>query len=89
MMATSKPPSNSIPPKASSPRGVSCDDPLSSTLSSSLALIDLLNKSGLILAPAVPEVALVEAAARKINITPEQAKESFLIIAGFGETDFH
>ncbi|MCK5546185.1 MAG: hypothetical protein KAI27_02355 [Rhodospirillaceae bacterium] len=61
------------------------DDPLSS----SIALIDLLGKSGLILAPAMPEKLLIESVARKHNITIDQAMGAYRTIAGFGEKDIH
>lgn len=83
---TTKPPTDVIlyesnAPKDSSSKG----DPLSS----SIALINLLGKSGLILAPAMPEKLLIETAARKHNITIEQAMGVYRTITGFGEKGIH
>lgn len=83
---TTKPPTDVIPSESKPPKdSTSKGDPLSS----SIALIDLLGKSGLILAPAIPEDALIEAAARKHNITPDQAMSIYRTISGYGETDIH
>lgn len=96
-MASSKPPTKAIRPKPRSPRGDTGGGLLSpssnpdqqSALSSSLALVELIEQSGLILAPATPEPPLVAAAAKRAGIAPKQALEAFLIIAGFGEIDIH
>ncbi|MCK5547352.1 MAG: hypothetical protein KAI27_08255 [Rhodospirillaceae bacterium] len=83
---TTKPPTNVTTKGSDAPKDpISNNDPLSS----SLALIDLLGKSGLILAPAMPEKLLIEAAAKKHNITPDQAMGAFRTISGHGGIDIH
>lgn len=82
----SKPPRDAISNRTDPPKvPVSKGDPLSS----SIALIDLLGRSGLILAPAIPTDRLVEAAAKKNGITADQALGAFRTIAGYGQTDIH
>ncbi|MDH5187695.1 MAG: hypothetical protein OEW37_01920 [Rhodospirillaceae bacterium] len=85
MMAT-KPPTSAVSSGHQAPRSPSFKgDPFSS----SLALIDLLGKSGLMLAPAMPKDELINAAAKRYGITPLQAKGVYKAIAGFGEKDMH
>ncbi|MCK5167094.1 MAG: hypothetical protein KAQ66_07230 [Rhodospirillaceae bacterium] len=83
---TTKPPTDVVTCESDAPKDSSSKgDPLSS----SIALINLLGKSGLILAPSMPEDALIEATAKKHNITIEQAMGAYRSIAGFGEKDIH
>ncbi len=83
---TTKPPTDVVPTESNAPKD---SDSQGDPLSSSIALINLLGKSGLILAPAMPEDALIEASARKHGITIEQAMGVYRTIAGFGEKDIH
>ncbi|MDH5771672.1 MAG: hypothetical protein OEY84_00895 [Rhodospirillaceae bacterium] len=85
MMAT-KPPTNAISSGYQAPRNPSLK---SDPFSSSLALIDLLGKSGLLLAPANPEDALIKSVAKRYGVSPMQAKGVYRTIAGFGEKDMH
>ncbi|MDH3335470.1 MAG: hypothetical protein OEL50_02390 [Rhodospirillaceae bacterium] len=57
--------------------------------SSSLALIDFLGKSGLLIAPAKPEDELINLVAKRYGVSPLQAKGIYRAIAGFGEKDMH
>lgn len=82
----SKPPTNAASNGNQAPRSPSLKgDPFSS----SLALIDLLGKSGLILSPAMPSDKLINAAANMHSLSPQQAKGVYLTIAGFGEKNVH
>lgn len=80
-----KPPTTAIGKRADAPKAHSAGDPLSS----SIDLLKLLDRAGLMLAPASPDSSLVAAAARQSAITPKQALRAFMIIAGHGESGLH
>lgn len=78
-MATSSPPSNVISFRAKPPKAHSSDGLLSNTLD----FIDSLREQGIAFAPAMPEAEALQAAARKANITPQQALSAYLAILDY------
>ncbi len=81
-MASKKPPTVAIALTAQSPRVSSLGD----LLSSSEALLEMLDAADLIAAPATPDEQLIAFAARETGISDEQALRSYRIISAFGES---
>ena len=78
-MATSSPPSNAIPYRATPPSARSSDDPFSNALK----FIEQVRQEGIAFAPAMPEPEALQAAALKAGITPKQALMAYLAILDY------